>query len=527
MNSILPDSSPVPERPPVGVRLVALLASVACTLSLGRFADPAYAIDDAWISFRTARTWLETGSLTFDGSMPPVEGVTNFLWTMLSASWVSALPDVDPIGPARILGALLLVWTVWRASRLAGSIAERAGGDPVLAAGVTGALLAASGSLAFHALSGLETALWGALFLAICVRLDRLLHEGGGALGLGVLLALLGATRPEGVLVAGLLVGALLLRRETRPAGTRALAPIVLGIGALEVFRLLHYGSLVPNTFAAKPPDPVAGLRYLAEGLLYGCGVLGLGFAALVPRRSALSLLGLVLAVLVAGAVWSGGDWMPGARRLTLPLLWLSLAAGVALGTVTRGRRRVAAAGVAAWLVGNLVGAGSGWDAMQQAPRKAEALARAAQQTEAIKTVALADVGVFGWDFDRGILDLVGLTDAHVAGLPGAHGAKEWDEDYFRRRSPELVLVRSESPVHDPLVTQPQVGTTERPVLFSILDHGGYRYHATVDLERDLGRYLLIFSRTDVELPEALWGPPAEKDLRELLMELDARSRGP
>ncbi len=462
--------------------------------------------------------------LTFDGSMPPVEGASNFLWTVLSGVWIAGLPRVDPIGPARILGALLLLWTVWRAAHLAGAVSERQGGDGPSAAAVTGLLLGASGSMAFHALGGLETALWGALFMEACAAMDRLLREGRGAVLLGVLLALLGATRPEGVLVAGLVCGALLLRTETRAAGIRAAAPVALGIGALEIFRLLTYGSLVPNTFFAKPPNPVEGVQYVGRALLYGCGGIGVLLAAFSPRRGALALLGVIAAALTAGTLWSGGDWMSGARRLTLPLLWLAVIAGVGVGTARSGRRVLALLGVAAWLCGNIAGAVTGWDSMQQAPRRAALVARAAMATPAITTVALADVGVFGWEFDRAVLDLVGLTDSHIAALRGTHGAKDWDEQYFRARSPELVLVRSETPVQDPLMTQPEVGTTERPVLFSILDGGGYRYHSTVDLDRDVGRYLLIFSRDDVTLPVDVWGPRAAKDLRQLLVELQLRT---
>ncbi len=451
-----------------------------------------------------------------------MEGVTNFLWTVLSVSWIAALPGVDPIGPARVFGGLLFLWTVWRAAQLAGSIAGAEGGDSVLATAVTGLLLGCSGSLAFHAVSGLETALWGALFVGISASAERAVRTVSGGWGLGVLLTLLGMCRPEGVLVAGLGIGGLFLKAGTRRVATRAAVPFVLGLGCLELHRWTTYGSLVPNTFSAKPPDPAAGIEYFGAALLYGCGGFGLLAIARLPRSGALRGLGMVMLALVVGAVWSGGDWMPGARRLTLPLLWLAVSAGVAIALRPRGRS-VGACAVAAWLAGNLGGAVTGWDSMKQAPHRASIVARAASDTHAIQTVALADVGVFGWEFDRSVLDLVGLTDAHIAALPGEHGAKEWDEAYFRSRSPELVLIRSETPVIDPLPAQPQVGATERPVLFSILDSGGYRYHATVDLDRELGRYLLIFRRNDVVLSAELWGKEAEKDLRQLLVELQAR----
>jgi arabinofuranosyltransferase len=507
---------------PARARALALVALLPCVLSAGRFADPAFAVDDAWISFRSARTLLETGVLTFDGSMPPVEGTTNLLWTLLSAAWIAPLPAIDPIVPARLLGAVLLLWTTWRCALLAGRLALRRGSEPEVAVAVTGLLVGGSGTLAFHALSGLETALWAALFVGAWELLDRAVTEGHGGPGLGLVLALLGMTRPEGVLLAGLIVGGLVLRPSTRRIGLAALVPVVLVFAAMEGFRLWTYGALVPNTFHAKPPDPAAGLRYLGSAVLFGTGGLAILPALGVSRRGTLAGVGVCVAILALGTVWSGGDWMAGARRLTLPLLWLCVATGVAAAQQPARRSWIGVV-LAAWVVGNVVGAWIGWDHMRQAPMRATLVARAAARTPSIETVALADVGVFGWEFDRSVLDLIGLTDAHIASLPGAHGAKEWDEAYFRARSPELVLVRSESPVQDPLDAQPQVGTSERAVLLSILDRGGYRYHATFDLDREIGRYLLVFRRDDIALPDELWGPPPAKDLRQLLIELQAR----
>ena len=69
-----------------------------------RFWDVEHAVDDAWISFRVARNLIEHGVLTHAPERAPVEGATNLTWTLLSTSWIAALPGVDPIRPARLVG---------------------------------------------------------------------------------------------------------------------------------------------------------------------------------------------------------------------------------------------------------------------------------------------------------------------------------------------------------------------------------------------------------------------------------------
>ena len=109
-------SDPQPDR---SLRVVTLGTLFLAALTAWQFASPAFAIDDAWISFRIARNLLEHGALTFNLGRPPVEGMTNFLWTLLSAGWIAALPSVDPIHAARALGLLCHLVTIVLVGRLA------------------------------------------------------------------------------------------------------------------------------------------------------------------------------------------------------------------------------------------------------------------------------------------------------------------------------------------------------------------------------------------------------------------------
>lgn len=496
---------------------VALGALMAAAHGL-RFVDPEHALDDAWISFRIARNALDHGVLTFNADLPPVEGMTNLLWTVLSAGWIALLPQVDPIVPARLLGLLLHVGTVVLAVRLVRRVVAAAGGEAARAAHATGLLLGVSGSMAFWAMSGLETPL---LTFLLVLALDRL--ERGRAAAAGLALGALAATRPEGVLLGGLL--ALGAAVADRPRFLRTAGVYGLSVAALEAFRWTTYGSLVPNTFHAKAPDLAAGLSYVQGFWLYGLGLAGplLVVPALRDRRVA-ALIALA-GIMLAGAAWSGGDWMPGFRRCSEALVMLTLAAGVGVGLARTGRdRMLLALGLSAWITGNGLAAWKGLDSGLYPHGLMAELGRRAARTPGIEAVALVDIGRFGWEYPGRIVDLVGLVDAERAAAPGGHADKPWDEAWFRGHAPDLLVARSESPVTDPLREPLRLGRPEVGMVRSVLEHGGYHLHTV--LQPAEGQWLLLFAADDLELPLDLWGPRSPKDLPQLLLEAaDAEQR--
>lgn len=500
-----------------------LAASSILAVAQGlRFLDPAHCLDDAWISFRVARNLVEHGVLSFDPTQAPVEGMTNLLWTLLIAGWMGLAGTGDPIVMARIAGMVALLATVALVWLLAAHLARTLGESGALAGGVAALLVAANGNLAYYAMSGMETALWALLFTLGLVAVQAALDgdRGWRWAGAGLVLGLLAMTRPEGVLVGGLVLGAAALARPRRC--WPALLVFGLLVGGMELFRWLYYGALVPNTFHAKPPDAGAGWSYLQRYLLSGIGLLAPLAALPALRRSRRArLLGVLILVLLAGVAWSGGDWMPGFRRCVLPSVGLALLAGLGAGLARRAWRPVVALGVLSWLAASGIAALRGTDAGAFPHQAMEELGRRVARTPGIEEVALLDIGRFGWAFDGAIFDLAGLTDAHIARRQGSHATKAWDDAYFRGRAPELILVRSESPVIDPLLRQPIIGVTERPLLLSLLDRGGWDYHGCLTLAD--GKYLLVFRRSDLELPETLWGPPSPKDLRQLLVEFSQR----
>lgn len=318
---------------------LALLAVVAA-------ATQAYVLrwscDDAYISFRYAAHFVEGHGLVFnrDPSEAPVEGYTNFAWTMWLAlgMWLGFTGDrieywSQGWGIAAHAGTVLLLAAMaWRTS-----------------AGRAVVPLAAIGYAALHhaaslAPAGLETA----LFVLLVTALGRGCL-GQGCLGLrcplqawrlGFLGVLLAMTRPDGGLLVAV-TGCFVLYDSWQRWDFALLRGYVLPFVLLFVPYLLwrhsYYGYWVPNTFYAKSaadPYPGQGLRYVWELLRCYWVLMPVLLVPLLMvwrrpmatgRRPWLMVLSFVLPYL-GFVVWVGGDFMFSRFVLpVLPVLLLSL----------------------------------------------------------------------------------------------------------------------------------------------------------------------------------------------------------
>ncbi|MSP15780.1 MAG: hypothetical protein EXR73_04040 [Myxococcales bacterium] len=311
-----------------------------------------FVCDDAFISFVYARNLAEHGQLVFNlGVDPtvaagvdrafaePVEGFTNLLYTLLLAGLMKlgAAPELT----SRLLGTLFGLGTLVVTLRLM----ERVRGRASLWDLAPAALLAASSGFAAWCSGGLETQMFT---LLVVLALHELLADRHGAAGLALGAAAL--TRPEGLLVAGLVVlhrfaTNLLVERRLRPTRTEwrfAIALLGVVLPALA-WRWSYYGWPLPNTAYVKAGVPAglgpAALRQhavverelLAQGLFYvwqwawqskALLALPLVVVAAVRHRRFASLALLLLTVWLAYAVKVGGDFM-GLHRFVMPLFVL------------------------------------------------------------------------------------------------------------------------------------------------------------------------------------------------------------
>lgn len=236
-------------------------------------------IDDAYISLRYGRNWIEGLGLVFN-SGERVEGYTNFLWVILGG-WLHKTP-LPPVLGLRLLSLLaslviILVSLHWvrrfDAEDPAGGVGRPATGSWL--GGSAAALLvvlASVESLAYYASTAMESMLFAGLYMAALYR--AWVEQGVFAAGpekrrrvsvwLFVLLAL---TRPEGVLLFamthGLLAAAgawhlLGTRREAAAAGAWHLHGHLHAAGARH-----HPRSPDDHASAGAWHRPAAGARHL------------------------------------------------------------------------------------------------------------------------------------------------------------------------------------------------------------------------------------------------------------------------
>ena len=336
--------------------VVAFALAAAVLLVHARAYLPFFA-DDGFISLRYAQRLLEGRGLTWnDGER--VEGYSNLLWVLgcagLGALGVDLVSAARWLGQASALAALAALPATFWCARL-----ERKTVVPSL---VPALALALSGSLAVWSVGGLEQPLVAALLAWGLYGVFRLLpgQEEGKTRArtwtlAGLPFALLCWTRPDGILVAGLVgFGVLLaghsrglggdLRHLRRPwlAATGCLMALPVAFALLQTcFRLIYYGAWIPNPGSAKLAFTVerwtSGGQYLLGALGPHKAMVALVAASLLPLIRSSKARSRLLVLVPPAIGWSlyvvaiGGDIFPARRHLVVPLVLAAFALGEGL----------------------------------------------------------------------------------------------------------------------------------------------------------------------------------------------------
>lgn len=418
-------------------------------------------MDDAFISFRYAANLAAGHGLVFNPG-EPVEGYTNFLWTVIMAGciWLGFDVELSAIALSALctLGTLALL--IWLGLRLVGD--STAG--PLLAL-LPAALFVALGAQARYIVAGMETPLFTLLLAA---ALATLLGPRRPVLT-GLLFGLAALTRPEGVLYAALAFGYLAIGARWSRRQLLLCGAIVGALVAAQLaWRLAYYGYPLPNTYYAKTAGfaterLVRGLvvlrQLLAENALWPLLLLALP-ALIRPRQPLFWLLGAWVGATLMYFVYVGGDFLVwfGPRFLmpVLPALLLLVAGGIAalLGRVTHRASRASALALlfALTLGGHLL-----WNAW---PAQFHRLEPFAAQMRAWRelglwmranlapgtTIATDAAGLIPFFSRLPSIDMFGLADAHIAHrtMPGfgsgtvAH--EKYDPEYVFARRPGCIV---------------------------------------------------------------------------------------
>lgn len=401
-----------------------------------------FTVDDAFILARYARR-IATGAGYTMNDGPPTDGVTGPLG--LLPALVGELLCGNPVAGSKVAGIL--------AAALATALVVRHGARDSAARGGITLVLATAGTLPVWAAGGLET---GLATLALTIAGLAVMVEGeleghraaktGAVLG-GAVFAL-AWLRPELALASGVLLVALLAR--SRFAGGIALALAATGLLSVLAFRLFLFGSPLPLSAQAKPPDLGHGAHYVFRGLLVALGGGGLAVAWLGAREGQSGeriLFGMLAAHLLA-LVLAGGDWMPG-FRLFVPVIPLyALLAAAPIARRLHGRRLSASALFSSCaLVPAVALVVQLPDLRQAGAARDSAGAELADWLAAhASKVAMVDAGYLAYRSGVDVIDLGGITDPRIGRLPGAHLDKHIDPGFLHARAPDAIVLHSSAP---------------------------------------------------------------------------------
>jgi hypothetical protein len=442
-----------------------------------------YVNDDAYITFRYSRA-LASGHGPYFNVGEHVEGYTNFLQMLLMSGVYLVGGEATVPVFAKALGIVSGAGALLIAAVLAAALSRS---NPLLAplglatGSLAASLVAIFPGFALNSASGLETSLF-AMLIALGVWRALLGERSGRWAGAGLAWAAAALTRPEGLAVFGVhTVGAIAARalgaRDAPSAAGRPRSPVLpshigrdavlvlAAVGAQLAFRVAFYdGAWLPNTYHAKtlgfwgltPWDyvrngalaPFAGIVGVAAGL-YGLARSGPTGRQALPM-TAVAIFGAGLPFLV------GTDWMPGWRFSVpyLPLLAVVVALGWVRVVVPMARRAelvVPAIAVVVVAALAIVHHAERRDFAALVDLRARGYATGHRrlctwlQEEGLKpgdTVALMDIGIVGYYCpDQRILDITGLTDAHIARSPGTFLKKRYDPSYILDQEPEAIVL--------------------------------------------------------------------------------------
>jgi hypothetical protein len=454
--------------------LIVMIALATCGLYLvvtARVTAIGYPLDDSWIHQTFARNLAAGLGLSYNpGEQVPAS--TSPLWTGLVA--VGYLVPTGPLfwtyamGFACIVAVGCLVYFLFQ---------QMWPGRNKLAA--TAAVFAAlEWRVGWACMSGMETGLFMALSLSVLVLTlaeARSVSNSRSAprrlsceVALGLACGLLVTTRPEGVVLAGLCFGSLLLLAVSRGGSLGrsltglAVAATVTGISLIPyaAFNWLMAGSVLPTTFNAKrvayaqPLSLLSTVHYLRDALV-----------ALFAGQSLLLVPGLLWGL--AGRFWNRFQiqYLRSRKSSTeavvvgLPAVWAASlvvlysfllpvvfhhgrylqplvpiiviygvagSASVADQLKRRGFRVVSRAAYMAVGVGVMVLWGAGarvysQDVMFINDEQVRTAVWISENTPASAVVATHDIGAIGYYSGRRLVDTAGLIDPEVVPILGNH----------------------------------------------------------------------------------------------------------
>jgi hypothetical protein len=249
-------------NPPRIQKLVWALVILAAIWSIYKTISLAWVSDDAFISFRYAKNFINGNGLVFNLG-ERVEGYTNFLWTILIAGGMKL--GIEPIHFAQSAGIISYLLTVAIFIFMSLKISRQLPvlNRPIIPIAALAILL--QYDFQAHATSCLETS-FTTLLVSAGFALLILANSNKWILLSGAFLILSALSRPDAMIfyIMGI---PFLLFLENRSWKTLLayLIPLIILYVPYWIFRYNYYGYPFPNTYYAKS----ASLSYYSQGIIY------------------------------------------------------------------------------------------------------------------------------------------------------------------------------------------------------------------------------------------------------------------
>lgn len=319
-----------------------VILTVMFLLTLGAY--NVFIQDDAFISFRYAENFAQGNGLVWNaGDAKPVEGYTNFLWTLLISAPIAL--DLNPVLWSMIFGLIFGSGTLFFTYRVSFKITHSH-----YASLLSIVLLGTNYTFSSYLTGGLETQLQAFLvtvsvYVSLCF-FNRSPNEPDKWISypvLSVLFSLAVMTRLDSILICGILflaVGySLYCNQEESNKKLRKLtmlaAPGMLIVGTWLLLKCLYYGDILPNTFYVKATGSLSLLRGLiytsAFFISYGLFpflILGvLWFSRIRAERNLIIILSATILVWILYVIKVSGDFMEFRFFVPIaPLLYILIA---------------------------------------------------------------------------------------------------------------------------------------------------------------------------------------------------------
>lgn len=525
-----------------------------------------YIVDDSFITFRYVKNFVAGNGLVYNPG-ERVEGYTNFLWTILLSSGLWLQPHLDLVGLAQTLGVLFGAATILLVFLFTWRHDQKISGWSLVAS----LFLALNGSFVAWSTGGLETTLFAFLVFAGCYAYVASLESDKHFLLAPILFAFAALARPEGILFFGvnaLHLGYCEFRAHRKNLGLRWLS-WVLAFAAIYVpyflWRFAYYGFLFPNTFYAKVGSGISqylrGVGYLSNfGLTYGAVIFLLPLVFLLKRnrRTWSDYFLLQVGAYLLYIIYVGGDGLAFCRFVVFiaPLIYVLVQEGfrVLYQGWESGSRVPHRVKVAITVVGLLCAFGltarssfavlllpdsTRWYEPQselsfpllsnQPPylwfdnyfvdRQAAAARWLETNAPPGALVAATPAGAIGYYMHLRVIDMLGLTDSHIAQSPeafrtavgsGRAGHEKGDGKYVLSRSPEFILIGNVAvlpfPLDDNKMSKKLVLKSENELWAAPEFHKDYELVCVQLNQSGLFSYFSFYKRKDVPLASGAAG---------------------